>query len=253
MYALYKTRGVRVTPVQERKGNHSYFPAFQFSSNILNAKSKTQLAKIKNCIVKSNADGQNEAETIEFESKLGQNIRKGMDGWQTLVQVERSKPSEEVSDGAEEGDDVTVDFVCTTEGGTVLASSDDDGPLTFEVGTRDFIGNPLFQGVDEAIRGFVVGQSSVVKACGGTYDPELLFKVPVAHPEILRLSEEYGQAEGLQPGLPVQLANGAAAVILNTDYEFVTIDSNHPLAGAPLLLNVTLVEINKGAGTMSKK
>ena len=52
------------------------------------------------------------------------------------------------------------------------------------MGTRDFIGNPFFQGIDEAVRGLVQGESATVEASGGEFNPELLFDVPRDHPEV---------------------------------------------------------------------
>jgi hypothetical protein len=45
----------------------------------------------------------------------------------------------------------------------VADSADNDEPLTFEVGSQQFMGNPLFQGIDEAVRGLAVGQSALVQ------------------------------------------------------------------------------------------
>jgi len=59
----------------------------------------------------------------------------------------------------------------------VAESADNEEPLTFEVGTQQFMGNPLFQGIDEAVRGLAVGQSALVQASGGEYNPDLLFQV----------------------------------------------------------------------------
>ena len=53
-----------------------------------------------------------------------------------------------------------------------------------QVGTADFMGNPFFQGIDEAVRGLMVGEKASVEASGGEYNPELLFKVPRDHPEV---------------------------------------------------------------------
>lgn len=181
---------------------------------------------------------------MEFEGKLGQNVRAGVDGWQTLMTVQKDKKAGEGS--AEEGDQVTVSFVCKTLESEIVASSEEQGEnLSFEVGTRDFIGNPFFQGIDEAVRGLVEGESATVEASGGEYNPELLFKVPSNHPEVQRLSEELVDKGGLVEGNPIVLMNGAAALIVKITEEELTIDANHPLAGAPLALDLTLLKIEK--------
>ena len=56
------------------------------------------------------------------------------------------------------------------------------------------VGNPLFLAFDSAVMGMVVGDQALVNASGGEYDPNLLFKVPMSHPEIQRLQEELEEA-----------------------------------------------------------
>lgn len=76
-----------------------------------------------------------------------------------MIPLTRQAEGADSSQVAEQGDEVTVSYVCqTTQGDTVMSSEETGEPLSFEVGTRDFMGNPFFQGIDEAVRGLSVGQ-----------------------------------------------------------------------------------------------
>ncbi len=66
-----------------------------------------------------------------------------------------------------------------------------DEPICFEVGAGDMMGNRLFQGFDEAVRGLAVGQKTLLEAAGGEWQQELLFTVPIDHPEVQRLQGRY--------------------------------------------------------------
>ncbi|GBG78274.1 hypothetical protein CBR_g26305 [Chara braunii] len=72
-------------------------------------------------------------------------------------QRERSKTSAERV-VAIDGDMVSVNYRCTTEDGKLLYASEE--PISFEVGAGDVMGNPLFQGFDQASRGLAVGECS---------------------------------------------------------------------------------------------
>lgn len=62
----------------------------------------------------------------------------------------------------------------------VVESSRDDPdsePLRFEVGAGEVVGNPLFETMDEAVRGCAIGELIELDASGGEWDPDLLFEV----------------------------------------------------------------------------
>ncbi|KAG2447304.1 hypothetical protein HYH02_007634 [Chlamydomonas schloesseri] len=135
------------------------------------------------------------------------------------------------------------------EDGKVLQSSETDlgEPLSFEVGAGDMMGNRLFQGFDEAVRGMAVGQTTVLEASGGEWKRELLFAVPRDHPEVARLEGRYKNQGGLAPGLVVELANGAMAVILDISETEVKLDANNMLAGKTFTIELELVSIDAPA------
>lgn len=144
------------------------------------------------------------------------------------------------------GDIVAVHFTLVDEDGKKLQSSVEDlgEPLTFEVGAGDMMGNRLFQGFDEAVRGMAVGQTTVLEATGGEWRRELLFTVPRGHPEIERLEGRYKNQGGLAPGLVVELANGAMAVIIEAGEAEVKLDANNMLAGKKFTIELELVALD---------
>ncbi|CAI7837407.1 unnamed protein product, partial [Closterium sp. NIES-54] len=95
----------------------------------------------------------------------------------------------------------------------VLHASGNDDVLTFEVGAGNFVGNPLFKGFDEAVKGLAVGQSRTVQSAPMAKTDEMIFRVPKDHEEIERLTKEQGGV--LKAGAVVVLANGGPAEILD--------------------------------------
>ncbi|CAI5478510.1 unnamed protein product [Closterium sp. Yama58-4] len=142
---------------------------------------------------------------------------------------------------AREGDMVNVKFVCKTLEGEVLHASGDDEVLTFEVGAGNFVGNPLFKGFDEAVKGLAVGQSRTIQSAPMAKTDDMIFRVPKDHEEIQRLTKEQGGE--LKAGAVVVLANGGPAEILEVGKDYVVIDANHPLAEQVIEFEVELVSI----------
>ncbi|GJP34921.1 hypothetical protein CLOM_g19399 [Closterium sp. NIES-68] len=136
---------------------------------------------------------------------------------------------------------VNVKFVCKTLDGEVLHASGDDEVLTFEVGAGNFVGNPLFKGFDEAVKGLTVGQSRTIQSAPMAKTDDMIFRVPKDHEEIQRLTQEQGGE--LKPGAVVVLANGGPAEILEAGDDYVVIDANHPLAEQTIEFEVELVSI----------
>ena len=187
-----------------------------------------------------------------FTASMLQNVRQKVSGFETTMAVSKLPTEETLADGRKPtaGDLASIVFSAQTEDGELLQAMDDmEEPITFEVGGAAAMGNPLFLAFDNAVQGMVVGDQALVNASGGEYDPALLFRVPMTHPEVLRLREELdvpGKG-GLHPGATVGLSNGNAAVIREVNEEaaepFVVIDANHPFAGSDLQFAVKLVGI----------
>lgn len=137
-----------------------------------------------------------------------------------------------------------IQFVCRDEDGKVLESSYDlNEPLSFEVGAGDMMGNKLFQGFDEAVRGMAVGQKTVLEAAGGEWKQELLFSVPPDHPEVQRLQGRYKSQGGLKEGMLVELANNNMAMVISVDESGVRIDANNMLAGKKLFFELEVIAV----------
>lgn len=202
----------------------------------------------KTIVVASAGREHGEAET--FTAPMLQNVRQKVKGFETTMAVSKL-PTEDTLVNERKpmaGDLVSVVFSAQTEDGELLQSMEDmEEPITFEVGAADVMGNPLFLAFDKAVQGMVIGEEALVSASGGEYDPNLLFKVPMSHPEVRRLQEELDQPGkgGLHPGATVALSNGNAAVIrdVDKDAETVILDANHPFAGSDLQFAVKLMTI----------
>ena len=199
--------------------------------------------------VRASTDDTDDVET--FTAPMLQNVRQKVSGFETTMAVSKLPADDETGESSRtpaKGDLVSIVFSAQTEDGELLQTMDDmEEPLTFEVGGAAAVGNPLFLAFDSAVMGMVVGDQALVNASGGEYDPNLLFKVPMSHPEIQRLQEELDQPGkgGLHPGATVALSNGSAAVVreLDEDGEIVILDANHPFAGSDLQFAVKLVGI----------
>ncbi|GAX77556.1 hypothetical protein CEUSTIGMA_g5000.t1 [Chlamydomonas eustigma] len=160
------------------------------------------------------------------------------------VSVAAIASSDDVVRVAAVGDIVKIHFLCKGEDGGILESSYEVGePLSFEVGAGDMMGNKLFQGFDEAVRGLAVGQKTELEASGGEWKKELLFSVTTDHPEVLRLQGRYKNQGGLKRGLIVELSNNAMAMVIDVNDQEVKIDANNMLAGKVLTFELEVISI----------
>eukprot|EP00270_Netrium_digitus_P000796 TRINITY_DN1089_c0_g3_i2.p1 TRINITY_DN1089_c0_g3~~TRINITY_DN1089_c0_g3_i2.p1 ORF type:complete len:172 (-),score=46.86 TRINITY_DN1089_c0_g3_i2:246-701(-) len=146
---------------------------------------------------------------------------------------------------------VTISYIMRSDTGEILHSStevgdENDGLLTFEVGVGNALGNPLFKGLDEAIRGLEVGETVTVQSVPQGRDEQLVFEVPCAHEEIQRIWTKSIEDGGSEPqeGSWVMLANGNPARICQIKEETIVIDANNPFADSQLEFVVTLRAIN---------
>ena len=150
---------------------------------------------------------------------------------------------------AQEGDIVTIHWSCLNEQGDVLETSKTaEEPTTFEVGAGDIVGNQLFEAFDEAVRGLTVGETIGIKANGGEWNEELVFKVPRDHPEIQRMEGRYKNQGGVHEGLIAELSNGGLALVIECTEDLVTLDANSMMAGKTLLFELELLNIERPDG-----
>jgi FKBP-type peptidyl-prolyl cis-trans isomerase 2 len=160
--------------------------------------------------------------------------------------AERETMSQSASLTAQEGDIVTIHWSCLNDQGEVIDSSKTAGePTTFEVGAGDIVGNQLFEAFDEAVRGLSPGETIGIKADGGPWQEELLFKVPREHPEIQRMEGRYKNQGGVQEGLIAELSNGGLALVVECTDDVVTLDANSMMAGKTLLFELELLHVER--------
>jgi FKBP-type peptidyl-prolyl cis-trans isomerase SlyD len=130
---------------------------------------------------------------------------------------------------------VTIHYTLTDAKGVVLDSSAGEEPLSFVHGAGTMI-----PGLEKALLGKSPGESmkiSVAPADGyGVRDEELVQKVP----------RKNFPVEDVEVGMHFQTRspNGPRIItVLATDDENITVDANHPLAGATLNFDVQVLEV----------
>ncbi|TYO99592.1 peptidylprolyl isomerase [Geothermobacter ehrlichii] len=145
------------------------------------------------------------------------------------------------------GDRVSFTFVATLSDGTVFDSSDElhgddcgcggEGPLEFTIG-----GDEVFPALEEAVIGMEVGETRVVELTAeqafGERDERGIIAVP---------RSEFPEDFTLQEHMMLELAGDNDEVypawVTEIGADFVTLDTNHPLAGEALRYELTLERI----------
>jgi len=138
---------------------------------------------------------------------------------------------------AKEGDKVKVNYTGSLEDGTVFGSSSAEDPLEFTIGERNVL--PSFE---NAIIGMNEGDIKTVsihpEEAFGHRKEDLIFDVERA---------KLPSGVDLKLGGVLRVGSDAGqdfeVIITNIDYEVVTLDGNHPLAGKVLNLEIHLEKI----------
>jgi peptidylprolyl isomerase len=138
---------------------------------------------------------------------------------------------------ASPGDTVRIHYTGRLTDGTEFDSSTGGEPLEFQVGA-----NQIIRGLDEAVEGMQVGDTSTVTIPAdkayGPHHAEAVSAVPrdTIPPEI-----------ALEPGLRLQAQrpDGTALglTVVEVGEDQVTLDANHPLAGQDLVFDLELVAV----------
>lgn len=139
---------------------------------------------------------------------------------------------------AKTGDNVSVNYVGKLKDGKVFDSSENRGPLDFEIGTQTVI-----EGFEAGVIGMEVGEKKVINIesdkAYGPWREEMTIKVekdklpPDLNPEIGQ-TLQVPQQNNPQPLL---------VTVTKVEEDSITLDANHPLAGEDLIFEVELVEI----------
>jgi FKBP-type peptidyl-prolyl cis-trans isomerase 2 len=132
---------------------------------------------------------------------------------------------------------VKVEYRGTLDDETVFDSTENHGPLEFEVGAEQVI-----ESFENAVIGMEKGEEKEIKLqpseAYGDHDPKLIRKIP-------RIQLPEGE---LKPGmmLLMNLPNGIQlpAEIKEVTDETVTLDLNHPLAGKTLNFKIKVIDIS---------
>ena len=138
---------------------------------------------------------------------------------------------------ARTGDTVRIHYTGRFPDGVAFDSSSEGEPLEFQLGAGQII-----EGLDEAVTGMSVGESSTVSVpqekAYGPHQAEAVRTIP---------RETIPSHIPLEPGLRLQAERPDGATIGLTVLEVgdseVTVDANHPLAGRDLVFDIELVEV----------
>jgi FKBP-type peptidyl-prolyl cis-trans isomerase SlyD len=133
---------------------------------------------------------------------------------------------------------VTFDYTLKDEGGNVIDSSKDHGPLSYVHGSGNII-----PGLENGLEGKSAADSFVVTVSPeegyGERDESL---TQVVDREVFGLEGEL--EAGMQFQAPTE--NGVmVATVVNIDDDDITVDGNHPLAGIQLNFDVTIVDVRE--------
>jgi len=132
---------------------------------------------------------------------------------------------------------VSIHYTLTDDAGEVLDSSQGADPLNYLHGAGNII-----PGLEQALVGKTTGAALQVSVAPedayGEVNPELVQLVPAS---------AFQGVETIEPGMAFEAqdsqGNSRRIVVKSVDGDQVTIDANHPLAGAQLNFDVQVVEV----------
>jgi FKBP-type peptidyl-prolyl cis-trans isomerase 2 len=138
-------------------------------------------------------------------------------------------------------DTVTVTYTASLETGEVIEKRDETNPATVSIGS-----GVLCQAAEACLFGMEPGQRRVIRVdpedAYGLHQKELVQQIPLAHFQ--------GKLDP-KPGMILSLAvdkdgeqHQVPATITEVHEDNITVDYNHPLAGLPIVYQVTLITIN---------
>ena len=142
----------------------------------------------------------------------------------------------------EDGDHVTITYVGELEDGEIFESTEDSGPLQFQVGSEE-----VMPGFEKALLGMAEGEEKTV-----TLQPEDAYgpkQQELTH--VVQRSVFSGKVEP-QPGMVLSMTvekdgkkHQVPVMVTKVDGDKVVIDFNHPLAGKALIYRITLQAISE--------
>ncbi len=141
-------------------------------------------------------------------------------------------------DTVQDGVVVSMDYKLTVDG-EVLDTSDDAGPLQFLAGYDNIV-----PGLEREMTGMKIGESKEVVVAPedgyGEFDEEGFMDVPRSEfPSDMQIEE------GVELNITDEDGENQYARVESVTDESVRLDLNHPLAGAELHFNVTVVALRE--------
>jgi FKBP-type peptidyl-prolyl cis-trans isomerase 2 len=138
---------------------------------------------------------------------------------------------------AQFGNTVKVQYTVRLDDGTVVDSTKEHGPFTFSTGLGATI-----PGFEKEIMTMSVGESKTVRLSVedgyGPYYKELIKEV-----DLDKFPAEFKFEVGQQLELPGQDGQSALVKVLQVTDKTVILDTNHPLAGKELTIDLELLEV----------
>ena len=141
---------------------------------------------------------------------------------------------------AEFGDIVTIIYDGVLSDGNIFDSSDDSGPLEFQIGSTS-----VLPGFEDAILDMTEGETKTIQLpqeqAYGPKNKELIQTV-----DRKNLSPDIDPKPGMILGLTMAkegVDHKVPAIITDVAGDLITVDYNHPLAGQTLIFHLTLQSI----------
>lgn len=137
-----------------------------------------------------------------------------------------------------QGKSVTMEYELAIEGGEVLESSENKGPLTYVHGTGQ-----MLPGLEKRLEGMGVGDNAegVIPAAEAYGTEETL-------PTTLLNRSDFPEGEALEPGREFQArdpgGNPVSFTVVESEGDQVRVRFNHPLAGKDIRFSVKVLQIS---------
>ena len=136
---------------------------------------------------------------------------------------------------AKPGDTVKINYTGRLNDGFVFDSSDDRKPMQFVIGK-----NHVITGLIEAVIGMAVGESKTVRITAGeALGPRLKDAAKIINRNQCPVDVQIGQNLAMTD----KDARTTVVTVVDISESTVTLDTNHPLAGENLTLDIKLLEI----------
>jgi peptidylprolyl isomerase len=135
------------------------------------------------------------------------------------------------------GNTVKVHYTVRLDDGTVVDTTKDSDPFMFTTGTGAAI-----PGFEKGLMEMGLGESKTVKAdvedAYGPYYEELIKEVDREH-----FPADFKFEVGQRLEMPTEDGNFALVTVLGVSEKTVILDTNHPLAGKELTIDIQVLEI----------